>query len=266
MLTKHRVRWAALFGTLAVLLALALTRTATTAPPLTTASPVDAVIDRMVGAIDYYDAIDAEIVNQWFGGDTPRTATTRVIARVRPDPGARSEFTAPDGLRITEIFDGDQLMRIDQTNGAFRTYPVAKQTTRDNLADLFARFDPRNWSTSTHGVRRNGGPVSLGSTQALHPQDYALGLIARGQTTIDGQTEMLGRAALQITVLADRGDFDRARFWIDAQTGIVLKRQSFKGQRLLEEEVITRLGFTPDIGPDTFRADPPAGYHQWPPS
>jgi len=219
----------------------------------------------MVGSIDYYDAIDAEIVNQWFGDDTPRTATTRVVARMRPDPGARAEFTAPDGRRITEIFDGDQLMRVDQTEGAFRTYPVAKQTMRDQIGDLAARFDPRNWGTAARAVRRTDGPVSLGATQMLHPQDYALGLIGQGQTTIDGQTEILGRTVLQITVvLPGRGDFDQARFWIDAQTGIVLKRQSFKGQRLYEEEVITRLTYTPDIDADAFRADPPAGYHQWP--
>jgi outer membrane lipoprotein-sorting protein len=219
----------------------------------------------MVNAIDYYDAIDADIVNQWFGGDTPRTATTRVVARMRPDPGARAESTAPDGRRITEIFDGDQLMQIDQTEGAFRTYPVAKQTVRDQLSDLVARFDPRSWRTASRAVRRTDGPVSLGSTRMLHPQDYALGLIDQGQTTINGQTEILGRAALQVTVLADRGDFDQARFWIDTQTGIVLKRQTFKGQRLLEEEVITRLEYTPDIDADAFRAEPPADFHQWPP-
>lgn len=210
----------------------------------TPTSAVQAVAERMANAIDHYDSLSATyaITDSRSGQTTSTDATFEV--RMRPSPGARAELKTASGDRVTMVSDGKQEL---VHNHSERVYQISnikapgRTPAEQSFADRLAQLQEQKI------VRYRRAPASLPTqyADALFPQQEALALIGRSEATVEGTEQFLGRTAtvLKITppdFLQQSLQAEQIRFWVDDETGVLLKQEYLKGKGTTFSQVATR--------------------------
>jgi outer membrane lipoprotein-sorting protein len=233
-------------GLAATVFGFGLFRVATAQPALT---GVDATVERMANAIDHYNSVEATFVRNDYSAGNPITVTGDVSIQVKPAPGARAELTLEDGTKLTQVNDGSKLL--EHGNGRYRLTNVPP-VSKEAVTPTKERLGVKNGKMGV-AYRKAPAWVSAGGmADALFPQQEALALIKRSASTeIEGTEQILGRATEVLKVVASavhRDQFDTVKFWVDKETGILMKQEYWKDGKLLSDQTAVKL--TVNSAPD----------------
>jgi outer membrane lipoprotein-sorting protein len=227
----------------------------------------------MANAIDFYDAVAVRFVGRQVVGERALITESEITMRLRPNPGARSRLLTPD-RELISVFDGTKLLQHDKTSGTYRVMPVAKEAERGEAPSRWeVLLNPKRWLSlwkkgQAVGYRQAPAIIRSPSANALFPQQEALALLGRSSVTINGEEALLGRSVIKLTAMTSevhRDLWDTVRFWVDTQTGILLKQEYWKDGKLVEDQVATELTVNPNLDPSGFEIEIPKGAKELPP-
>lgn len=83
-------------------------------------------------------------------------------------------------------------------------------------------------------------------------------LVREGKAAVAGSDTVLGRRARIIRTSSWRatGKVEQT-YWLDEETGLLLRLQEYAGNELFQDVAVTRVEFNPEISPDVFRLTVP---------
>ncbi|HEY3366400.1 MAG TPA: hypothetical protein VGK74_15195 [Symbiobacteriaceae bacterium] len=220
-----------------------------------------AIAEKMANAIDYYNAVSAAyVVKETIGGQTRLTDIVFDV-RVRPNPGARAELTSANGARVTMVANGDQELVYSQVDQRYQLTTVRRSSApTPSFTERLSRMKDK------HEVSYRNPETSLPTkfADALFPQQEALALIGRSTVTEEGQEKLLGRPVQVLTIvppdiLQKSLQANVIRFWVDIETGILVKQEYIKAGQVVFSQEATRLVVNPVIDSAKFKISIPPG-------
>jgi outer membrane lipoprotein-sorting protein len=150
---------------------------------------------------------------------------------------ARIELLNPDGqVTLTWILDQDQITELEHRTNVPNTYPAR---------DFYAELSSLPWMLNEIEDTLQLHPMVSLSPSPLATYLYSGGLAQLpGTYTAAGEEEMNGRMAwlLEFTAapLEDHPE-ESARYWVDQETGIILRAEHYRAGELRKEVSITNI-------------------------
>lgn len=224
------------------------------------------ITEKMLNAIDYYDSVEVTFEAQGFTGAAPVTVSEEITMRLRPDPAGRADTTSyvgTDKKSHVSIRNGDQRYELNVEEGVYsliRTQNVSETRLDTAWRRLMLRLKKGQAPT----MMQRQAPVQIEGVgeDALFPQEEVFAHINGSDSTrIVGEEQVLGRNAviLEIIPAEPRETADRILFWVDESTGILLKQEHYKREKLVSSLTATKLVINPEIDPAKFQIDIPEG-------
>jgi outer membrane lipoprotein-sorting protein len=94
-----------------------------------------------------------------------------------------------------------------------------------------------------------------GVNELIHPEMFIQGAFSRGQVTVKEEETFLNRKATVIVLNYKEGKLgNRQTFWIDNDTGIILKLVSSDGDKPVQTIAFNEIKFSDKAKENTFRA------------
>ena len=142
------------------------------------------------------------------------------------------DVTQPDKVE-TAVNNGTEVQVKDAYNNVRRSKPMEAMTKPEVLEDNTVYPD------------YNGTFLPIGGiNEMLHPEMFEQGIFRQGQLSVVGEEELLKRKVtlLRVDLLSGkRGDCQK--FWIDNETGIVLKTEIYKKDKVMQSMAFESVDF-----------------------
>jgi hypothetical protein len=227
------------------------------ATPLSSQSTPAEVKGMMLNSHNRWTSLDLDATTVWHTADGDQTVKSSVqieqFAKVR----VKGQQWASDGHLMFDwdwVSDGANMYQQDTLK---HTYQVSKFPVPVSSLEAWPKSEPPD-----DGPAIFRHPIAMLMESQLSDYIYSVGLVQLGEITLEGEDEIAGRKT--VIVLWERKDaqgnlMNRARYWVDTQTGVVLKALDYAGDGLAEiaeETVVTRVSLDQPLAPETFSFSP----------
>lgn len=221
------------------------------------------LIELMLNSHNNWDTLQGQVVATDYGGTEyygdGQSQTLTIDFQIEQFNKARVEVINPGRSHTIRVFNDTEVFQVDLMRSVYMRSPASL----NSLARDFS-FLPKTLK-EVHQNSNDGAPViyrhPMGSAISSPAADliYPAGLVQRhGEYTLVEKTEILGRSAWIVDwVRQDNlGEvFMKERFWVDSETGIVLKLQRFHGENfdtVLEEIEFKHIAIDEPVDPQVF--------------
>jgi len=216
----------------------------------------------MLNSHNLWKTIDAKAITIWEPGKNAQTVTTSI--QIHQISQARLDMLQVDSSNqlmadISWVSDGSYIYEQDN---------LLKKYTEQILppfVNSMDNFGPSTLESGTSIIVRH--PMAMIMPSPIADYIYPTGLIQRkGTVTLIGTEIVANRDTIIISWNGvDENGFPtgKAKYWIDAQTGMILKAQVFGGESwdsISEETTFTEINIDKVISPDSFEFQSEQGY------
>ncbi|UUZ83819.1 hypothetical protein LJK88_08555 [Paenibacillus sp. P26] len=213
--------------------------------------------DKMLNAIDYYKTVKGSYYRNIAG----QKYTADFEVNEGSQPGSSVILKDEKGNVTKEVkSDADSILEL---NNQDRSY---KKGLRDKNFDIPAERLKKNSEGQLVAYYRNDPAAVRYAEEVTFPQDFAFWMNNENKNySIVGEEKYLDRKATVITgtltdVMARKLKSDQFKFWVDSETGVLLKMITTSGGQEVNKIEVTSIAFDKDVDKTKFTTTETKGY------